>query len=82
MQAIDSGRVAPSERIQHHLDLCLDCRACETVCPSGVQYGRLIESYRTTVILPKPFQRGAIRPVEEEINLLTYWTIRRWENEN
>ena len=31
MQAIDSGRIAPSERIQHHLDLCLDCRACETV---------------------------------------------------
>lgn len=49
MQAIDSGRIAPSERIQHHLDLCLDCRACETVCPSGVQYGRLIESYRTKI---------------------------------
>ncbi len=47
MQAIDEGRIGPSERIQHHLDLCLDCRACETVCPSGVQYGRLIESYRT-----------------------------------
>jgi glycolate oxidase iron-sulfur subunit len=49
MQAVDTGRVSPSERIQNHLDLCLDCRACETVCPSGVQYGRLIESYRTNI---------------------------------
>ena len=47
MQALDAGRVRPSQRIQRHLDLCLDCRACETVCPSGVQYGQLIESYRT-----------------------------------
>ena len=47
MQAIDTGRLKPSRTIQHHLDLCLDCRACETVCPSGVEYGHLIESYRT-----------------------------------
>jgi glycolate oxidase iron-sulfur subunit len=46
MRSIHEGRLAPSERVLAHLDLCLDCRACETACPSGVQYGSLIESMR------------------------------------
>ena len=46
MRSVVDGRVELSERVQRHLDLCLDCRACETACPSGVQYGRLIEPFR------------------------------------
>jgi len=34
---------AVSARTQQHLDRCLTCRACETTCPSGVEYGRLVE---------------------------------------
>ena len=41
--------VQPSERTQLHLDRCLTCRACETTCPSGVQYGRLIDIGRRIV---------------------------------
>src|SRR5919108_1723858 len=34
---------------QLHLDRCLTCRACETTCPSGVQYGRLLDIGRRVV---------------------------------
>ena len=46
MQAIFEGRIEPVPEARVHLDRCLACRACEAVCPSGVQYGRLIETTR------------------------------------
>lgn len=46
MRAVTDGRLALNETVKQHLDLCLDCRSCETACPSGVQYGRLIEPFR------------------------------------
>ena len=39
----------PTEKTQLHLDRCLTCRNCETTCPSGVQYGRLIDIGREIV---------------------------------
>lgn len=46
MRAVTDGRIELDESVQKHLDLCLDCRACESACPSGVQYGKLIEPFR------------------------------------
>src|SRR5713101_2079008 len=46
MRAVTDGRLDLNADVRRHLDLCLDCRACESACPSGVQYGKLIEPFR------------------------------------
>ena len=46
MKGVREGRVETNKRVVSHWDLCLGCRACEAVCPSGVPYGRLIEGVR------------------------------------
>lgn len=56
-------------KTQTHLDRCLTCRACETTCPSGVQYGRLVDIGRKVVEerVPRPLgerlQRRALATV-------------------
>ena len=49
MVQVASGSAAINPEYVHHLDLCLACRGCESACPSGVQYGRLIEAARTEI---------------------------------
>jgi len=46
MRGLADGLVQPTESVTKHLELCLDCRACETACPSGVVYHELIEETR------------------------------------
>jgi glycolate oxidase iron-sulfur subunit len=41
--------VEPTRKTQQHLDRCLTCRNCESTCPSGVQYGRLVDIGRSVV---------------------------------
>jgi glycolate oxidase iron-sulfur subunit len=43
---MDLGVIQPTPKVIEHLDLCLGCRACESACPSGVQYGAIIEDAR------------------------------------
>lgn len=47
MKGILNERIEPTEEVMGHLDQCLDCRACETACPSGVEYGNILEKTRT-----------------------------------
>src|SRR5579859_764604 len=49
MQAVAEGRMAISPEFVEHMYCCLGCRACETACPSGVQFGKLIESAREQI---------------------------------
>src|SRR5262249_26695107 len=46
MRAVADGRLEMGPKVREHLELCLDCRACESACPSGVQYGRMIEPFK------------------------------------
>ncbi len=46
MRGLAEGRIAPSDPLVEHLDNCLDCRACETVCPAGVPYSHVLEATR------------------------------------
>jgi glycolate oxidase iron-sulfur subunit len=58
----------PTERTQLHLDRCLTCRNCETTCPSGVQYGRLVEIGRKVVEdrVERPLRERIVRTVLKE----------------
>jgi glycolate oxidase iron-sulfur subunit len=49
MRAVTDGRLGMSDEVRKHLDLCLDCRACESACPSGVQYGKIIEPFKVAM---------------------------------
>lgn len=46
MRAVHEGRLPVAGAAALHVDRCLGCRACETACPSGVQYGALLEGSR------------------------------------
>jgi glycolate oxidase iron-sulfur subunit len=57
MRAAAEGRIGLTETLTHHLDLCLGCRACETACPSGVPFGRLLEATRGRIERESPRRR-------------------------
>ena len=44
MKAANEGRIELTDNVISHWDMCLQCRACETACPSGVKYGFLMEN--------------------------------------
>jgi glycolate oxidase iron-sulfur subunit len=67
MKQVLEGQPA-TVKTQLHLDRCLTCRNCETTCPSGVQYGRLLDIGRHVVA-----QRVGRTPSEQAIR----WTLRR-----
>src|SRR5690349_24753801 len=59
----------PTEKTRLHLDRCLTCRACETTCPSGVQYGRLVDIGREVV------ERSTRRPALDRLKRSTLGAV-------
>src|SRR5260370_37206760 len=50
MRALDEGRAQITEAFVEHMSRCLDCRACETACPSGVHFGQMMEEMRGKIV--------------------------------
>ena len=49
MKAVNEGRLDMTPAVVGHWDMCLQCRACELACPSGVEYGKIMEATRAQV---------------------------------
>lgn len=82
MRALVEGRVQATADVTAHLDSCLGCRACETACPSGVEYGHLLETVRATVTEPRRpgglrawFWRAVIRRILPDRRLFRIMTL-------
>ena len=80
MRSVVDGRLDLTEKVKGHLDLCLDCRSCETACPSGVQYGRLIEPFRVEMELGLPARASSTAnlttpPVQKKPDWFHRWIL-------
>lgn len=63
MVQVATGAAEISESYIEHIDLCLACRGCESACPSGVEYGRLVEAARADIEnhITRPWTTRALR---------------------
>jgi glycolate oxidase iron-sulfur subunit len=65
MAQVASGAAQIGPSYIEHIELCLACRGCETACPSGVQYGRLVEAARAEIEtkVQRPWRERLIRHI-------------------
>lgn len=67
MRAVDEGRLeTTSHTFEAHIARCLGCRACEQVCPAGVEYGNLLESARSEILASK-INRGLVDSLQSMV---------------
>ncbi len=76
IQGWAGGVLVAQGAVAQHLDHCLECRACEAVCPSLVQFGTLIDSARTQLIAEWPWWRRWWR--QARLTLLSQPKVLKW----
>ncbi|MGH7728317.1 MAG: (Fe-S)-binding protein [Vulcanimicrobiaceae bacterium] len=70
IKAVAEGKLAlDSPGFVHQMGECLDCRACEAACPSGVEYGRLLEPARTQLERAKVTKRSPLAALLRRLGL-------------
>src|SRR5579884_2483637 len=65
IRAAHEGRIDLNDAVLPHLELCLQCRNCEAVCPSGVPFGRIMEGARAQI-----FAQGLDAPAPRRLRTL------------
>lgn len=55
VKMVGEGKIKDVSVLEEPLDLCLGCRACETACPTGVEYGSILEAARAALVRRKKF---------------------------
>lgn len=79
MRQVIDGALQLDDDVKQHLDLCLNCRACETACPSGVQYGKLIEPFRVFMAEQEPGRQTKALNALQQFMLFHVFPYR-WRN--
>lgn len=69
MRSVAEGRLEMTRDVVHHLEMCLDCQACVTACPSGVPYGELVEDAKEHI------EQAKLRPWRHRVLLKV---LRDW----
>ncbi|MCB0881164.1 MAG: 4Fe-4S dicluster domain-containing protein [Thermoleophilia bacterium] len=76
MRAVQEGRAGVDGAFAAMMDECLACRACETACPSGVPYGRMIEAARAQVEVTRPVRVRGLRGLALGQVMSRTWAMR------
>ena len=77
---VDNGNLSIADSFVTHIDRCLGCLACQTACPSGVNYGHIVERARAEIeqnyrrpLLARVARRYAYKKLLKSFSVLAFW---------
>jgi len=77
---VDAGQLPIGDSFVRHIDRCLGCLACQTACPSGVHYDRIVERARAEIEqnFRRPWLQCTVRQYAYSAMLTRYDVLKRW----